>query len=174
MSTIAPPPLPSTPASPQRHGWWQRHWKWAAPLLTLTLLAFFAGAIFAFVWWIMSLMRDNDVYRIAFAQARADKTVIATLGTPIEAGWMVTGRMNKGADGGYASYEIPVEGPRGEASVFAVAHRRLGVWKFETLAVTPEGSDTPLDLTPSLPAERKLTPEELDEIKTQSDYDEEF
>lgn len=160
-----PPPLPT---GPERRGWWQRHLRWAVPLLALACLAL-AGA---FVYGILSLvggaMRDNDAYRIAMAQAAADPRLTAAIGTPIEHDGLISGQFFTGAQS-RASLRIPVSGPRGEATVFVEAETRLGVWRFVVLSVTVDGADTPFDLLPSLPDSRRLSSSERDAYRQQHD-----
>lgn len=159
-----PPPLPdvplSTPASasaPVRRGWWQRHWKWAVPILVLLGLAVFAAGLYGLSSVSMGMMRNNDAYRIALAQARADRTLVDVLGRPIEPGWWMTGSIGTDGDGsGEAQLQIPVHGPQGEATVYVQAIRRQGVWRFSELAATVEGSTRPIDLLSGLPPERRI------------------
>ena len=169
-----PPPLPAGTPAPARPGWWQRHWKWAVPLISLATLLVLGGAIFAFVSMIAGAMRDNDVYRIALARTRADAAVVAALGTPIEPDWLFTAQMNTGAGVGHAHFEIPVEGPRGRATIFAHAHSELGVWKFAALATTIEGSTTPIDLMPGLPPDRRLSADQIEAIEREEPSGNEF
>lgn len=165
-----PPPLPgpplSTPASasaPVRRGWWQRHWKWAVPMLVLLGLAIFAAGLFGLFSMSMGMMRNNDAYRVALAQARADRTLLAVLGTPIEPGWWMTGSIGTRGDGsGEAQLQIPVHGPRGEATLYVLAMQRKGVWRFSELAATVEGSTRPIDLLPGLPPERRTGADDAD------------
>lgn len=165
-----PPPLPdaplSTPASapaPARRGWWQRHWKWAVPTLVVCGFALFAAAFFGLFSLTTRMMRDNDAYRIALAQAQADRTLVDVLGRPIEPGWWMTGSIGTDGDGsGEAQLQIPVHGPQGEATVYVQAIRRQGIWRFSELAATVEGSTRPIDLLPGLPPERRTGADDAD------------
>lgn len=169
MSSAIPPPLPSAPQSgdtaPRHPGWWQRHWKWAVPLLSLAMLALAAGVVYLVVSMIGKGMRDNDAYRIAFEQARTDPRVIAALGEPIEHNGFLSGRMVANR---YADLRIPISGPRGEGAIYLEALTRTGVWKFASLAATPDGSDTPIDLLPGLPPQRRATPEEAQDARARN------
>lgn len=171
-----PPPLPphvpmrEPPHEPARLGWWQRHWKWALPLFVVIPLLLVFGAIFQIGWMLINdSMRDHDAYRFALAQTRADPNVTAALGAPIEPDGLSIGSVSTAGDGGYAHLQIPIKGPRGEAMIFLDASSRLGVWRFATLAVTIEGTTTPIDLMPALPAERRLSEEERARLMSEGD-----
>ena len=162
-----PPPLPdaplSTPASapaPAHRGWWQRHWKWAVPTLVVCGFALFAAALFGLFSLTTRMMRDNDAYRIALGTAQADRRLVADLGRPIEPRWWITGNVNAGADGsGSATLLIPVEGPRGGATVYADASAEHGDWKFTYLVAILDGSGDQIDLMGSLPPGRRARTE---------------
>jgi len=161
-----PPPLPDAPipaapsaSVPVRRGWWQRHWKWAVPTLVVCGFALFAAAIFSAFSLTTRMLRDNEAYRIALAAAQADQRLVADLGRPIEPRWWVTGSVNAGPDGsGFANLLIPVEGPRGRATVYADASAEHGDWKFTYLVAILDGSGEQIDLMASLPPGRREKP----------------
>jgi hypothetical protein len=165
------PPRGSSPEPPPaRPGWWQRHWKWAVPLFVAIPLLLVFGAIFQIGWMLINdSMSDHDAYRFALSQARAERAVTAALGTPIEPDGLAIGSISTAGDGGYAHIEIPIAGPRGKATIFVDASSRLGVWRFATLAVTIDGTATPIDLMPALPAERRLSQEERARLMSEGD-----
>lgn len=172
-----PPPLPDVvwppsapPPAPQGRGWWQRHWKWAVPLLSLVCLSIFAALIYGFVMIVGAAMRDNDAYRIAMAQAAADPQLAEAIGTPIEHDGFMTGSISSGT-ASRAELQIPVSGPRGEATVFVEAESRQGVWAFEVLSVTVDGADSTIDLLPSLPESRRLRAEDAVDAADVEDSD---
>lgn len=109
----------------------------------ILLACLFSGAVFVAV---MIGMRSNDVYQLALTAAKADPTVVATLGSPIEPGWFTTGQVNVAGASGHANLEIPISGPRGSATVDARADKSAGKWTFSTLNVRIAGRATPLDL----------------------------
>lgn len=157
-----PPPLPDVvpppsapPSAAQRAGWRQRHWRWAVPLLSVVCFALLAVLVYGFITVLGAAMRDNDAYRIAMAQAAADPRLAEAIGTPIEHDGFMTGSVTSGARS-HASLQIPVSGPRGEATVYVEAGSQLGVWRFEVLSVTVDGAESSIDLLPSLPANRRM------------------
>jgi len=104
----------------------------------------FVGGIFAVVF---ATIRSTDVYQQALQTAQSDPRVIEALGEPVEAGFMVSGsvRMNAG-EGGTADLSIPISGPNGSGTVYAVATSSGGVWTFSTLEVEIAGQPGRIDL----------------------------
>lgn len=156
MSAHAPPPLPP----PARPGWWQRHWKWAVPVLGMSLLLLFALAIGAFMYGIFSMMGKSDVVVEAKRRALQDPRVIEALGSPVEPGWMVGGNISTSGASGNASMHVPLEGPKGEATLYLEAVKRTGRWRYSTLVVVVQGQDADIDLrTPGEAAAATATDE---------------
>jgi hypothetical protein len=97
------------------------------------------GAIFCVVIVVVvfGAMKKSDVYQEALKRAQADPAVIAALGTPIEAGLMVTGSVNVDTSGGHATLDFPISGPKGKATVHCVAAKAGEKWEYSELTVTP-------------------------------------
>ncbi len=112
-----------------------------------------AGALFFFAVFGIAFgaMRSSDVYRVAMSTASSNTTVIAELGTPIEAGWFVSGNVNTSGSTGRANLSIPISGPRGKGTITAEATKAGGTSTFSTLNVAFDSKPTPVDLLPSLP-----------------------
>lgn len=144
-----PPPLPQTVVA--RPGWWERHWRWAVPVICVAGMAMFAGAIFALMSVVFGMMRDSEPYRLAMREARGNAEVVRTLGQPIEEGWMVSGSINTAGTRGQAELAIPIEGPKAGGTLYVEAHARNGVWTYDVLLVKVSGRDAVIDLWPELP-----------------------
>lgn len=142
MSVLQPPPLPAA----RRPGWWQRHWRWAVPLLCLLCVSVFVGAILLFLSALFGMMRSSDVYAIAMQRARDNPQVIEALGTPIEPGWYLTGEMNTSGASGNANLQIPISGPNGEGDLYVEAKKSAGRWDYRTLIVDIDGRTAQIDL----------------------------
>jgi hypothetical protein len=85
-------------------------------------------------------MRSSDVCQQAVAKAQASARLKLALGQPITQGWYVTGSINISNDSGSADVSIPISGPKGSATIHAVAKKAAGVWTFSVLRVTlPDG-----------------------------------
>ncbi|MBB1061622.1 cytochrome c oxidase assembly factor Coa1 family protein [Marilutibacter spongiae] len=121
--------------------WWQRNWKWCLPLAGAGLLAAFALAMFGMFSLLFGLLAHSAPYQHAIERARASTAVVAALGEPIETGFMTQGHLNTTNDEGEANLRVPLEGPRGRASVHVEATRANGLWTYQTLdAVLADGS----------------------------------
>jgi hypothetical protein len=97
------------------------------------------GAIFCVVIVVVvfGAMKKSDVYQEALKRAQSDPAVIAALGTPIEAGLMVSGSVNVDTSGGHATLDFPISGPKGKGTVHAVATKAGEKWEYTELTVTP-------------------------------------
>ncbi|MBX3712228.1 MAG: hypothetical protein KF800_09735 [Lysobacter sp.] len=148
MST--PPPLPAgamPPAPPPgQPGWWQRHWKWAVPLLVGFFGLLFLAAIGLFVYGLFSMMGSSDVAMEAKRRAQQDPRVIEALGQPVEPGWFIQGNQQTSGPNGRASLQIPLEGPKAEGDLYIEAVKRVGRWQYRTLTVVVDGRSTDIDL----------------------------
>ncbi len=118
------------PASPR--SWWQRNWKWVVPAGCLAFLALF-------VLFFFTVMRHTDVFREALARAEASPQVRAELGEPVREGWWVAGHIRTTGPSGNAALSIPLKGSRKDGTLYAVAHKSAGIWKYDTLEVAVEG-----------------------------------
>lgn len=130
-STYTPPPPAAPPA--QKSGCMKWGLIGCGSLLVL-------GAIFCVVIVVVvfGAMKKSDVYQEALKRAQNDSAVQAALGTPIEAGLMVSGSVNIDGGGGHATLDFPISGPRGKGTVHAVATKSGGEkWDYSELTVTP-------------------------------------
>jgi hypothetical protein len=128
---------------PQPAGsWWQRNWKWFVPAGCLTLLLLFGGSIAAIFYGVSSAMRSSDAVRVPLGRAQADCELRELLGAPIRPGWLISGSLNVTGPSGAADLSIPLHGPRGDATLFVVAAKEAGEWRFERMEVDlPERPD---------------------------------
>jgi hypothetical protein len=121
--------------------WWSRNWKWCVPVLAALLLALFAAFIFGILALVFGAMKSSGPYQHAMARAQADPAVTAALGTPIQAGWLVQGNFSSNGPDGEANLSIPLDGPKADGTLFVVAKKHAGEWRYETLAVDVEGGE---------------------------------
>ena len=132
--------------APPPAGWLSRHWKGALGcgcLVVPLLVIAFAGGI---VYLAFSSMRSSDVYLQALDKARSNPQVVRSLGTPLEAGWWLSGSMSTAGDSGSAVLTIPISGPQGKAKINLDAKKVGGRWTFKRLEVAIEGQQEPIVL----------------------------
>ena len=60
---------------------------------------------------------------------------------PIRAGWFVQGDISTSGASGEADLAIPLDGPRADGTLYVVAEKRAGDWRYETLAVNVDGGE---------------------------------
>jgi Cytochrome oxidase complex assembly protein 1 len=127
----------------QRKSWLGRNWKWLLGATFLTLVVFAAG-IFALI---MSWMRGSDVAQEAVARAQANPAMMQRLGARIDEGWLMSGSINVGTGGsGDAQVVVPVSGPKGNASIYVIAHKIAGTWNYNQILAVVESSGEKIDL----------------------------
>jgi hypothetical protein len=130
------------------------------PTGCLTLLAFAAIFVACIVFFVFSILKSSDAYKIAVARAKSDQRVVAALGTPISEGMFASGKTNVNGPSGEADIGIPISGPKGKATIYAVATKSEGQWSFSKLDVKIDGTGETIDLneTESASNEEELAP----------------
>lgn len=126
---------------PAQPGWWQRNWKWCVPVLGALLLAMFVALALGGVALLLGAIKSSGVYQQALMRAQSDPAVIAALGEPIRAGWFVQGNISTSGSSGEADLAIPLDGPRADGTLYVVAEKRAGEWRYKTLAVNVDGGE---------------------------------
>ncbi len=126
----------------QQHNknWWGRNWKWFVPLGCFGSLVLFTGFIALIVCLVCGMMKSSDAYKVAVAKAKANPSVQKAIGTPIEEGLLVQGNINISGPSGQADLSIPISGPDGKGTIYAVAEKAAGQWTFSTLVVEVDGT----------------------------------
>jgi hypothetical protein len=95
------------------------------------------AAVLAIAIFVVSVVKRSDVYREAYSRASNDPRVVAALGTPIERGWWVIGKVSVDDNTGTANIDFPISGPKGNARVHAAASRENDAWSYSSLVVRP-------------------------------------
>lgn len=131
-------------------GWFARNWKWALLItglgLVLLLAAFAAGILLL----VETSFQHSGFYNDALDRARANPEVVQKIGQPLRAGWLASGGVNTtGSSSGDANVAIPISGPKGKGTIYLVAKKSAGMWKFETLQVEVAGQGERIDLLKS-------------------------
>ena len=126
--------------------WWSRNWKWFVPVGCLSAIVLAVAFVAVIVVFVFGIMKSSDVYKEALAEATTNEIVIEALGTPIEPGLVISGNINVSGSSGNADIAIPISGPRGEATIYAVAAKSAGQWEYSMLVVQLEGTGEQIDL----------------------------
>ena len=115
----------------------------AGCLSFIALVAVFVACIVVFVF---SVMKSSDVYKTALGRAKANAEVQAALGTPIKEGFLVSGNTRADGASGDANLSIPISGPKGHGTIYAVAEKKAGRWNYSTLEVEVAGRSDRINL----------------------------
>jgi len=118
-----------------RANWWNRNWKWFAPLGCFTVALLFLAFIGSTLVIVFSAMKPTDVYKEALARANANPAVIEALGLPIRDGFLVSGNTNVNGASGESNLAIPISGPKGKGTIYVSANKSLGQWNYSGLVV---------------------------------------
>jgi hypothetical protein len=140
-----PPPVPTTPTpvpTPERRGWWARNWKWFVPTGCMTLLVLFAVFIGSILLLVFGAMKSTDVYKNAVARAKADQRVQHALGSNIHDGMFPSGKTNVNGASGEAELSISIAGGKGKGTIYVVANKSDGEWKYSKLIVKTDDGET--------------------------------
>ena len=98
---------------------------------------------------VFGMIKSSDVYKDALATAQTHPAVVQALGSPIKAGIFVMGSMNTSGSSGQADLAIPISGPKGKGTIYAVASKSTGRWTFSKLAVEIKATKERIDLIES-------------------------
>ena len=143
--------METVPQTAPQPSWWNRNWKWFVPTGCCLTPLVLGGAFAAFlVLVVFGALKQSDVYKMAVARAKSDARVTAALGTPIKEGWYLSGKTNVNGASGDADLSIPISGPKGKGTIYAVATKSAGEWSYSKLTVKVESSGETIDLGPQL------------------------
>lgn len=134
---------------PQTPSWFHRNWKWLIAVAGVFMLAIAAGFLVAVMMFVFRLMQSSGSYTQALARARQAPALIEKLGTPINAGLLMTGKITEKDDTGSANLAIPLDGPKGEGTLYVRATKSSGVWTFSRLDVEMKATKQRIDLLDS-------------------------
>ena len=127
-------------------------WFWVGIGCAAMTVAIIALAAFIFVV-VFGAMRSSTPYREAVDRAKSDPRVIELLGRPIETGWFVSGSVNTQNRDGNATFDIPLTGPKGKATLRVEAIKKRGRWTYTEMIVTPaSGPEIDLLALPGSPS----------------------
>jgi Cytochrome oxidase complex assembly protein 1 len=128
---------------PSKRSWWGRNWIWVVPIgcLIPTFVCCGVGFVTLIVGGVFGGIKSSDAYKEAVAKAKSNEAVQAALGLPIEEGFFVTGNIHVNGPNGKANLAIPISGPKGSATITAIADKQAGRWTYSTLEVAVHGGN---------------------------------
>jgi len=94
----------------------------------------------------LSLMKSSEPYQQAVHVALQNAHVQAKLGAPVKPGWLARGRVNTSGASGYARISIPLEGSAHKGTLYVVARKLNGQWRYQTLVLSVEGGNESVDI----------------------------
>ena len=98
-------------------------------------LAIFAGLMTLLGAVVFVIIGDSEVCKMSLAAAAANPVVRQRIGEPLTRGFFASGSIEISGPSGHADIAIPVSGPRGKATLYAVARKSAGLWRFESLEI---------------------------------------
>jgi hypothetical protein len=131
--------------------WLSRNWKWLVPTVVLGLVLLVAVAVGALLTFVFGLLKSSEPYQHAVAVASSNQDVVRELGSPVSPGWFVSGSVNISDASGEANLAIPLNGSLRHGTVYVVAKKIDGVWKYSSLKTLVEGREIPIELLPAPP-----------------------
>jgi hypothetical protein len=137
------PSAPPANALPPQPGWWKRNWK----IGCLGILAGIVVLAFSIIAIVFTALKSSDAYKMALARAQTDPRVVTALGSPIEPGWLISGRTNVSGTSGHADLTVPLSGPKGKGTLYFVASKFAGKWTFLKMMVRVENTGEEIDLS---------------------------
>jgi hypothetical protein len=109
-------------------------------------LMIIAGLVVLLTAAINVVITDSEVSKVAFARAQANPILKTRLGEPIKRGLFMSGNIEVSGPSGHADIEIPISGPKGKATLYAVARKSADVWNFDTLEAAIHDGGERVDL----------------------------
>jgi hypothetical protein len=91
-------------------------------------------------------MHSFGAYQQAMERARHDSALIAALGTPIEDGFWMIGKISENDKTGRADLTLPRSGPKGSATLHLRASKSAGVWTYSDLRLKIDSTNQRIDL----------------------------
>jgi len=133
-------------SSPAGRGWWSRNWKWFVPTGCLALVVLIIAFVVLIALLVFGTMKSSEVYQASLARAKADPAVAEALGSPLKDGMFLSGKTSVDGASGEADLAIPISGPKGKGTLYVVASKSAGLWKYTTLVVEVQKTSERLDL----------------------------
>lgn len=156
---VIPPDQPWTGVE-QKKSWLARNAVWLIIVTVLLVVGVGVTCIGGVIWSAMGAIRDHPASVSARQRAGADPRVVAILGTPVEAGYLVQAQFNASGGTTVMTLTCPISGPKAEGTLaFAATQNADSTWTFTRLTVTISNGGLVIDLlAPAVPATEEVAP----------------
>jgi hypothetical protein len=121
-----------------KSSWFRRNWK--------RFLSAVGVVLFVMVVAVLLSFRNADATALAMTTASSNPAFIDRIGQPINKGWLIKGSIQVSPGFGYAELAIPVSGPKGKGTLYALAVKRAGIWTLTFLQFGADGESSRLEL----------------------------
>lgn len=91
------------------------------------------------------LSMKNEAYDYSLEKVKGNEDVLFYLGSPIEAGYFVSGEVSNVE----TELNYSIQGPLNSADVYLYAKVKNGYWDIKELTVTVDGMNKLIDVTPT-------------------------
>lgn len=119
--------------------WMQRHWKWFAPtiLVSLLLVVFFSSGLNKMTSDLTLAYSDTELYSKALEKIKTNETVKTILGDiePIDQLAILEGQVNYSEDNTKVKSSIRIIGTKGKAKLDIIANKVETEWIYKTIVV---------------------------------------
>jgi len=97
-------------------------------------------------FFVLSFIRNQEPCLLTLKAAQKSEVLKRELGEPMTLGWLVVGNVSTVNDTGTASLTIPIDGPKGTATVTTVGTRADNIWTFTQMQAAIESNGEQVDL----------------------------
>ena len=96
---------------------------------------------------LMNAIKSSEPYLIGLGRAKENAEVKEALGEPIDASFVVQGRINLQNNDGAADLTFPISGPKGAGQVHVQGTKTAGTWSYQDISVTVVNGSKKIDLS---------------------------
>jgi len=92
------------------------------------------------------ILHSSGATRLAVKTATSNAALIERLGQPLKTGIFIRGEVEVTPGFGKADLAIPISGPKGKGTVYALAVKTAGIWKLTLLQFGADGDSNRIQL----------------------------
>ncbi len=111
------------------------------------LVSVFIAFIACIVAVVMMAMRSTDACGMSLLAAQKSEIMKRELGEPMTLGWIIMGSVNINNGHGRANLNVPISGPKGDATIHTEGTKQQGApWVFTEMQATIKATGQKVDL----------------------------